>query len=449
MPKKIKLLLVSYLFPPAGGISVQRALSMARYLPAMGFEVHVLCASNAASPVYDQSLLKLVPADVRVHGSWTPEPPFKIRHAVWSLFASGAPVQTGMPAPAPGRLKTFVKNTVKRLLCPEPEILWIPFALRKARKIVRRFGIDAVLVTAPPFSAFLVGVALKREFPHLRLISDFRDEWLGFYLSESDFQSGEYTRLRATEIERETVECSDLVVAVTHSSLTRIKARYPHEADDKFKCIHNGFDPAQFQAFNPRSHKTGKIVVTHVGTATKASSPRFYVGALEALSAAIRSKVETRFIGRITDAERAVLETENAEIRLLGFMPQNQAIRYMEETDFLLMTMTDGVSLPGKLFEYLATGKPIIAISPDGGEVQRILAETQAGWCVDPNNLGNITALLDFLFSEGSPATTLHPNWDVINSYERTRKVGRLAEAIHHLYDKSLTPNYMTTGKYL
>ena len=97
----------------------------------------------------------------------------------------------------------MVTGLVRRVLSPEPEVLWVPFALRKARRIVRRHGIEVVLVTAPPFSAFLVGNALKREFPYLTLVSDFRDEWLKFYLGTFDFQKGDYTRRRAAEIERE------------------------------------------------------------------------------------------------------------------------------------------------------------------------------------------------------------------------------------------------------
>ena len=70
---------------------------------------------------------------------------------------------------------------------PDPEVLWVPFATRRALKIAKRYNIDSVIVTAPPFSAFLIGNALKRKLPHLQLISDFRDEWLRFFLSTFQF----------------------------------------------------------------------------------------------------------------------------------------------------------------------------------------------------------------------------------------------------------------------
>src|SRR4051794_39732621 len=174
-----RLLLISYLFPPAGGIAVQRALSLAKYLPDCGYEIHVLRAYNAAQPVYDPGLLEHIPGSVRVHGAFTPEIPFTIRQKLWhKMRGQGQPAGTAQAAGAaqkPSWWKATAVDMVRWVLCPEPEILWVPFAVRKAWSLVKQFKIDTVLVKAPPFSAFLVGVELKKRAPHLRLISDFRD----------------------------------------------------------------------------------------------------------------------------------------------------------------------------------------------------------------------------------------------------------------------------------
>src|SRR5438270_4770542 len=133
------LLLISYLFPPAGGIAVQRALSLAKYLPDCGYEVHVLKAANAAQPVHDPSLLRHIPEGVRVHGAFTPEIPFALRQKLWhKLRGAGKTAGCGpangqcVPAKKPSWWKQAAVNQVRRLLCPEPEILWVPFAVRKA-----------------------------------------------------------------------------------------------------------------------------------------------------------------------------------------------------------------------------------------------------------------------------------------------------------------------------
>ena len=271
----------------------------------------------------------------------------------------------------------------------------MPFAIRNARRIIREFGIDCVLVTAPPFSTFLTGIALKKACPHIKLISDFRDEWLRFYLTEFAFLSGDSTLQRAQAIERETVELSDLVLAVTETSLAEVRGRYPEQPDAKFAVIPNGYDPEVFAGFEPRSHDSGKLVVTHAGTVYRSASPHYYLDALDALPAeGIRSQFETRFMGRIADEEVAGLLNRGSCIKTLGNLPQAQAIKNMEETDYLLLTMTNDYSVPGKLLEYLATGKRILAFSPLHGEVAKILSETRAGWCAAPDDPEGIRRML-------------------------------------------------------
>jgi hypothetical protein len=442
-----RILIISYLFPPAGGIGVQRALSLARYLPSSGFEVHVLRASNAAAPVFDPALCSRVPDSVQVHNAFTLEAPFWLRHTVWNWLSrrkketgpkkdahsKGGPAN---PDAKNGGLKSLATRTIRRVLSPEPEVLWYPFALRAASRIVRQLGIDTVMVTAPPFSAFLIGNALKRRFPHLKYVADFRDEWISFYLKDFEYQSGDHARRRATEIERATVESADLVVAVASTSLKTIRDRYPEQPESKFFCISNGFDPEAFADFHPRTNSEKKLVVAHVGTAYKTSSPQFYLDAVDGLPEELRNRVETRFIGRITDAERLQFENRKCDLRLLGFKPQNEALRAMEDTDCLLVTMTNDISLPGKLYEYLAAGKSIIALSPKDGEVDRFIKETGAGWCIDYRDREGIQALLTRLCAqkmEGAPLEKRIADTETIQRFARPRLVSDYAEAMIRL----------------
>src|SRR5262249_10784954 len=155
---------------------------------------------------------------------FTPEIPFTIRQKLWAKLSGGTKPKAAATngKPAGFSWKSIITGTAKKILCPEPEILWVPFAMRRARQIIRRHQIRYVMVTVPPFSALVVGTQLKREFPSIVLVSDFRDEWLSFYLKDFEFQNSDYTRRKAETIERETVEASDLVVAVNQSSRDEI-----------------------------------------------------------------------------------------------------------------------------------------------------------------------------------------------------------------------------------
>ena len=431
------VLIVSYLFPPAGGIAVQRALSLAKYLPESGFDVHVLTAHNASAPVRDPGLRKQVPECVTIHGAFAPEVPFALRQTLWKKLNRGPGHSAAAPEDAgarPAWWKAVLKAGVQRAFCPEPEIWWVPFAVRAARRIIRRHRIEIVLITVPPFSALVAGNQLKRQFPHIRLVSDFRDEWLSFYLSDFDFQANSYTRRRAEQIERETIERSDLVVAVTQSSMAEIRSRYPAQPANKFAVIQNGYDPAIFANFHPRPHGLAeKVVVTHAGTAYKTASPRYYLDALDRMREEIRSRFETRFVGRIGDSERTILDGRKSAVRLLGFVPQADALRLMEETDILLLTMTDRISLPGKLFEYLATGKPILAITPPGSEVHQLMERTRAGWSADPSDPAAIQNTLEQAVRFTSNRQQLDVNRTGIQRYERQALTETYGDAMRAL----------------
>jgi glycosyltransferase involved in cell wall biosynthesis len=381
-----KLLLISYLFPPAGGIPVQRALSMARYLPQNGYEVHVLCCRNPGVPTLDPSLVKRIPPEVRVHRVFSPELPFSVRQAAWAVLAprrKAAPPaeQASRPAGRPSAIKQGVQAVMRRIFCPDPEVLWVPFALRRARRLIREHGIDTVMITVPPYSSLMVGLRLKHEFPNLKFIADFRDEWLEYYLNATDFYRGDYIRARATALEREVATYASLVTAVTPSTHETMKQRYADLPQDKFALIYNGYDPEPFTGFHARPHGTGKVVISYAGTLHGTSSPKPYFDALDNLPDNLRDQVETRLMGRITGDEAQHLEGRKSAIRKYGFLPQAEVFRHLEETDFLMMIQLHAPSLGGKFFEYMATGKPILAISPDHGETARVIRETGSGMC--------------------------------------------------------------------
>jgi glycosyltransferase involved in cell wall biosynthesis len=409
---------------------VQRVLSFARYLPQHGFDVSVLSCWNPATPVYDPGLLRLVPSQVRRFHALTPEPPFYLRKKIWALFAGAKPAGPKTEA-APSPVKAFVRRQVQRMLSPDAQVLWTPFAIQRASAIIRKYSIDTVLVTVPPFSLFLVGNELKRRFPHIKLVSDFRDEWLRFMLDDFEFLSGSDTRRRAEAIERQTIESSDLVVGVTRASVAEIQSRYPEQPASKFARVPNGYDPALFETFERRPNTTGKLLITHNGTAYKTSSPSYYLKSLEALPSEIRDGIRTRFIGRIAETETHLFENPKADIEQLGFVPQTEALARMQDADYLLLTMTNDFSLPGTLFEYIATGIPVIALSPKGGEVDRLLQETQAGFCVPHDDPQAIQALLQQLVAGQSQP--LRPDVDAVRRYERPRIAADFAKLLHTL----------------
>jgi glycosyltransferase involved in cell wall biosynthesis len=424
------VLLISYLFPPSGTVGVGRALAYVRYLRLYGCHVSVLTATMPQTPGYDPELCKLIPDDVAVHRAWNPELPFALRDRAWKGMTSRHQESTELQRDTYGivqerdhNIRSWAKAQMRclaqRVFFPDPQRTWVPWALRKAIKVVNSARIDTVILNVPPFSTLRIGVALKHRFPKLKVILDFRDEWLGYYLQRIDEPSPRKVRL-AEKLEGEAVRASSYVSTVTQEWVRRLRRRYPDEPPDKFIWTPNGYEPDMFSDFRSRNRADGKMLVTYFGSVhmNGVYSPKNYLNAMERLPAEIRTRINTRFIGRVRPDAEACLQQSRVAVEQLGFMPKGQGLRYLEETDFLLLIATDPTSHAGKLFDYLATGKPILALSPPNGEIAKLLRETGAGWCADPYDLEAIQAMLLQAFDRlQAKECLIQPNWDVIRSY--------------------------------
>ena len=429
MARGERILILTYFFPPAGGVSVQRALSLAKYLPAEGCRVDVLTTRNGVYPLTDDALLEQVPPAVHVHRAFTPEPPYALRKRLWRIVADpGRPAGPTMYLLS--NVKHLTKSLVQKVLFPDPQVLWNRWALAAASALIEKYRYDTLIVTAPPFSSFLVGNKLKQRFPSVRLVSDFRDDWM-YFLDGVDALHNEGKREAALQIERETIATADLVVAVTESTLQEIRSRHPEQPASKFAVVQNGYDPEVLRPCAREASAGPRMVVTYVGTVYRPCSPRHYLDALDSLPEEIRSRIETRFVGRVIDDEAKVFEACKSPVRIIGFVPHADALRQMDEADFLLLILLDKKALNGKLFEYLGTGKPLIALTPPGGETGRLIQTTRSGHVVDPRDTQAISGLMQRLCIariEGRHGT--NPDWDLIRQFERPRLAAKYRRLI-------------------
>jgi glycosyltransferase involved in cell wall biosynthesis len=434
-----RVLLISYMFPPAGGVGVQRALAMARYLPPAGLSVTVLTARHPITHVYDAALEQQIPADVRVHRTPALEPPYALRQRVKRLFGlkpaqpETAPVLAGPPPPATG-LRRLAHTLVERVVFPDLQGLWVRPALQAAIRIIETEKIDSVLITLPPFSLLRFAMPLRRRFPALRIVLDFRDEWLQYHLQELQFDGpvSDWKRRHAALLEAAAVAAADHVVTVTPPWLARLRDRYPAQPAAKFLCIPNGFDPDSFRGFQRRPPPLPPMIVTYLGTlyANPVYSPQPYLDALEQMPPSWRDRIETRFIGRVAADAAPLFAGRRARILQTGFLPQREAFRQLEQSHCLLLLIGTPTVHSGKLFE--ATGIPILAITPRGGEVERVLRETRAGWCAAPDDPAAIGRALQEIYncSIGQPgARPFVPDPDSVAAYSRERLTLELARA--------------------
>ncbi|MCC6538342.1 MAG: hypothetical protein IT162_12370 [Bryobacterales bacterium] len=388
-------------------MGIPRAISYTRYLPRCGCEVFVVAPRWPATPVYDPSLERLVPPGTVIRRAFNPEVPYKVRDYIWKRSGaapkgSALKDQAAAAAPAaPGLLRRTVKGAVQTLVrhvaTPDVQAVWQPFAYRAACSLIERHNIGTLLCNIPPYSITGTAVKLKRRYPHLKLIADFRDDWVGYYIEQFDVAMDRSKREQAVAMERAVMEAADFVTGVTPMQASNMAKRYPELRQEKFLAAPNGYEPGAFEGFTPRRHdQAGRMVITYFGSlyANPAYSPHVYLNAVDALDEPLRRQIDTRLIGRVSVEARPLIENRRSRVISYGFLPRDQGLRYLEETDYLLIIGLDESAHAGKLFDYLGTGKPILAITPPHGELARLVRETRTGWVADPHDPEAIRALL-------------------------------------------------------
>jgi glycosyltransferase involved in cell wall biosynthesis len=436
----LNLLLITFSFPPAGGVGVLRALSLAKYLPESGVRVDVLTARNAPAVGKDLALLRQVPAEVTVHRTWTLDLPFWLRKSVKKMVTGGkakpavASTQTAKAAGNP------LKQMIANLLLPDPQIGWLPFALPAAEDIIRKRAIDAVVITVPPFSSVRLATRLRKIFPTLPIVVDFRDEWLTTTLDLVSFNSNSRARMVAHKAEAEAVRDATAIVLVTEAARRELQSRYPGVPKEKFLCIPNGYDtpPPTAESVSAVTHAPGqRIVLTYIGTVYGSTAPGTFIEAVRSLPEPIRARLRIRFIGHIeTPAYREQLLSLGDTVELKGFVPQAEALAAIRDTDYLLLITHDRINVAAKFYDYLGGGKPILGAVHAQGDVRRLLEETRAGRWAD---IDDPEAIQRMLIDAVEPVAGAAPVPDVerIAAYHRRPLAARYAQLLAELAGKS------------
>jgi glycosyltransferase involved in cell wall biosynthesis len=433
-----RVLLISYTFPPVGGAGVQRSAKFTKYLPLHGWQVSVLTAANPSVPLYDESLCAGIPADTAIERTTTWEPSYALKT---KITGSKRGQTVGGIAT---KLKSLVRNSATALLQPDPQILWGPGAIRGGTRLIEKTHHDAIIATGPPFSSFLTGSRLSRRFD-LPLVLDYRDEWdISNAHWENRTTRGFLHRLQQ-RMQVRVLRQADAVLTTTEASAERIRSIVKRaNSSAVVNCVYNGYDPDDFTGAPMPANRT-KYRITYVGTLWNLTSIEPLVEGirrLEKSDAQAAGCLEIVVAGRRTAEQEAILrrlESTACSLVRRDYVPHEDAIRLMYDSDRLCILLTDtpdaGRVVPAKVFEYIATGKPLLTIAPKG-EVWSILENYHdAGLCV-PHDVGSIaTALGRMLQSNANEAAfskCLRPE-----RFSRVKQASQVADVLESVVNQS------------
>lgn len=435
-----RVLLVSYHFPPVGGAGVQRPAKFARYLPEFGWDVSVLQAANPSVPLLDQSLLADLPDDLVTVKARTLEPGYATKSA---SGISGGPARGGMRALV-GR---GIRRVATMALQPDPQVLWIPAARRAGRELLSRMPHHAILATAPSYTNLVLGAMLKRS-SGLPFLADYRDEWDVSSAYWENAPRDALSRRVQAALQRRVLRSADAVIATTQASTARLAQRAKEAgADPISECIYNGWDPgdlAEAALVGAAVPPTGSMFrLVYAGTLWNLTSIEPLVIAVEQLAGshpALAARLELVILGRKTpDQERllARLDTTPTTVHLPGYATHPVALATMQSADALLLLLSDVPGAervaPAKLFEYLAVGRPMLAVTPDGETAGIVRSVEPDGWRA-PGDVAGITSWLVARL-EGRVTATLPGREATRAGYQRRSQAEQLAALLDRVVE--------------
>jgi glycosyltransferase involved in cell wall biosynthesis len=382
-----KVLIITYYWPPSGGSGVQRWLKFAKYLPTYGWTPYIFTPENPSFDIKDQSLLNDVPADVEV-----------IHFPIWepySLFLSLSRLFGGTgSATATALVKVKKQSSFQKIstwirgnfFIPDPRKFWVNPSVKFLSSFLTDNKINTIITTGPPHSLHLIGLKLKKKNPALTWIADFRDPWSEWGLLDS-LAVGARARQRHVELERQVLANADEIVTITPFYARRFSAL----SNKTVTLLTNGFDESDFEKMT--FEKSSAFTIRHVGIVNEKCDPRPFMNSVADAMAAnknLAEKIRIEFVGEVhQDFQQFVRDNSalNAVTFFPGNVPHKELMKIYGTSSLLLLVLTGYKNaegyMPGKLFEYIATGLPIMAIGPEDGDAAALLNETSSGIMID------------------------------------------------------------------
>ena len=456
-----KALLISYRFPPQGGGGVQRTLKYVKFLREHGWEPVVQTARGPVWPVWDESLLAEVPAGVAIHHTPVLEPerleklvlaalrpllgksrragvPATVAPPLVAAGASGATTAARPSKPRPRRphpLRQLRDWIYGRLFVPDAQRVWGPLAVAHGIMIARRGGVDLIYTSSPPNSVHSIGGRIARRLG-LPWVADFRDPWTDGPRRRRSYAGNPRREKREAEQERWVMRHADRIVVSAPALRERFLEKYDFLRPEHVCVLTNGFDRDDLAASEREQSglEPGLFHLTGTGNIEAMVDMR---PCFEAIAEACVEHPDLGHALRVNlvgakkgqwDAEIARLGL-GERVRYTGWVSHARAIRFLRDSQLLLMCQLveeggGGEKLSGKFFEYLATGKPVLALTVPG-LTSKILGETGVGHVHAPVDKDGIKATLVRAFAARAASPRADPA--VVARYDRRVLASQLA----------------------
>lgn len=422
-----KLLIITYYFPPAGGPGVQRWLKFVKYLPDFNVQPIVYVPENPTYPIVDEALVNEVPDQVIVLKNKIMEP-----YQLAALFSKNKTKKISSGIFPQKKKQTFLDKLFLwvrgNLFIPDARVLWVKPSVSYLEKYIKENNIDTIVTSGPPHSLHLIGLELKEKL-NVKWFADFRDPWttIGYHKA---LRLSTYAAKKHKKLEHKVLNSADTIIVTSKTTKTEFQAI----TSKPISVITNGYDIENVE----KQTLDTKFTLAHIGSFLSDRNPRFLWESLIELLQEVpdfKAHLEIKLIGAVSQEVLDAIKEFNLEgyLNLLGYVSHHEAIAHQKKSQVLLLIEINSEDtrsiIPGKLFEYMVSNRPIIAIGPQGSDFADIIKETNTGVFFDYSEKAKLkSVILDFYnqYLEGK----LQANGVGLQQYSRKNLTKQLAQLI-------------------
>lgn len=374
MPKKV--LIITYYWPNAGGPGVQRWLKFVKYLPEFDIEPVVYCPENATYPIIDNTLESEVSKTITVL-----KQPIKEPYKLAGLFSKQSKTISK------GIIKADKKqNLIEKVMLyvrgnffiPDARKNWVNPSVKFLENYIKENNIDAIITTGPPHSLHLIGMQLKAKL-NVTWFADFRDPWttIGYHKKLKLTKASKEEHLK---LEHEVLNKANHIIVTSYNT----KLEFSAKTQQPISVITNGFDDENIKV----DALDEKFTISHIGSLLSERNPEILWQVLSELiqeNKLFSKQFELQLVGAVGEAILDRLKFYNLmpHTNLVGYVNHLQAVSLQKKSQVLLLVEINSQDtkaiIPGKLFEYFNANRPILAIGPDGSDVEGLIHQTNTG----------------------------------------------------------------------
>lgn len=429
MDEKKNVLIITYYWPPSAGSGVQRWLKFAQYLPEYGWNPIIFTPENPDFELKDESLLQKIPSGMEV-----------LRFPIWEPYHLLRKLKKNkIKDPAvilEKKNKSFLDKIAiairANLLVPDPRVFWVKPSVEFLTDIAKKNNIKAVITTGPPHSLHLIGRGIKRK-TGIPWIADFRDPWSSWEFLEM-LPMIHPVKKKHLRLEQSVLKEADAVITISPT----FKEELEHLGERKVNLITNGFDSAELPQFQTKPADNRVFNIVYTGIIDSIRNPLPFLAAFK--NAFIRDSekdVLLTLVGKVSTQVTETIQEDHwlsSHVELTGYVSHQKVIDYYQKADMLLLILTHTKNakgnIPGKLFEYMATGRPIVALGDPQGDASSIIRTAKAGQVFPHEAVGEIERFI----KEAAYSSQDQSGRD-LDQFERKALTGRLAELLNETTD--------------